>query len=431
MPTTTPSPQLVQPPARGRHTVWLGILWSAAAALFVLDLLSGRDLTLLAYFLLPALVAAIFAPPLQVILLVIVALVSGIVSGWHFGTLFTFYYLTRLGALALTGAFAVWLARAREHLLQTTRHQRDRLRATLDSLLDPHVVLRAVRDASGHITDFLFVEANDAACTYNRLPRAQYVGRRLLDLLPAHTATGLLALYRRVVETGQPLALDDYRYPHDIFEEPRYYDIRAVGLGDELSYTWRDVTDRHRTAEDLAIRARTDELTKLLNRREVFERLEDLRGRSPRTGHHLAVLFVDFDRFKTINDTYGHAAGDEVLRLTADRLRTCLRHADDLGARLGGDELMIVLHGVHGLPDAVAVAEKLRSLAAQPIRFDGTDIPATVSIGVTLVAPGESTIDLIARADQAMYRAKQHGRNQVIPIDEKTSPDPVRSNSPR
>jgi len=415
--TTRPSLQPRRPSARARHAWWLGVLWSAAAALFLLDLVSGQDLTLLAYFLLPAMVAAIFAPPFQVILLVLVALVSGIISGWHFDTLLTFDHLTRLGALTLTGALAVWLARSRGLLLQNARRQRDRLRATLDSLLDPHVVLRAVRDARGQITDFLFVEANDAACAYNHLPRAQYVGRRLLDLLPAHTATCLLALYRRVVDTGQPLALDDYLYPHDLFETPRYYDIRAVSLGDELSYTWRDVTDRHRTAEELAIRARTDELTKLLNRREVFDRLEDLRGQSPRTGQDIAVLFVDFDRFKAINDTYGHAAGDEVLRLTADRLRACLRHADDLGARLGGDELMVVLHGVHGLPDAVAVAEKLRGLAAQPIRSNGTDISATVSIGVTLVDPGESTTALLARADEAMYRAKQHGRDQVIPID--------------
>ncbi|MGA1540828.1 MAG: GGDEF domain-containing protein, partial [Chthoniobacterales bacterium] len=233
-------------------------------------------------------------------------------------------------------------------------------------------------------------------------------------------AVAAVAAVRRVVETGRPLALDSFLYPHDILGESRYFDIRAVPLGDELSYTWRDVTARQQNADDLAQRARTDELTKLLNRREVFDRLRDLHGKTPRTGHGLAVLFVDFDKFKSINDTHGHAAGDEVLRVTADRIRSCLRHDDDLGARVGGDEMMVVLHGVHGLPDAAAVAEKLRALAAQPVRYNGTTIPATVSIGVALAHRGENPEALVARADEAMYRAKQHGRNQVVTINGRT-----------
>jgi diguanylate cyclase (GGDEF)-like protein len=123
------------------------------------------------------------------------------------------------------------------------------------------------------------------------------------------------------------------------------------------------------------------------------------------------------DKFNTVNDTYGHAAGDEVLRVMADRIRRCLRSTDDLGARVGGDELLVVLHGVQDLPNAVAIAEKLRLSAAEPIAIPGDTIRTTVSIGVTLARPGEKTGDLIARADEAMYRAKEHGRNQVIPIE--------------
>ena len=418
-PATAVSPLRRRRPATTRP-VLIAFLWLSEVALLAVDLLVGVDLTLLAYFLLPALVAAVFASPAQVAWLAVAALVSGVVTGWHFGTLLTTPYLVRLGALALIGGLVIALTRDRERQTAATALERDRLRATVDSLLDPHVVLRAVRDDHRHITDFLFVEANEAACRYNRLPRARLLGRRILEILPAHARTGLLDMYRRVIETGRPLALDGFLYPHDILGESRYFDIRAVPLGDELSYTWRDVTARQQNADDLAQRARTDELTKLLNRREVFDRLRDLHGKTPRTGHGLAVLFVDFDKFKSINDTHGHAAGDEVLRVTADRIRSCLRHDDDLGARVGGDEMMVVLHGVHGLPDAAAVAEKLRALAAQPVRYNGTTIPATVSICVALAHRGENPEALVARADEAMYRAKQHGRNQVVTINGRT-----------
>jgi diguanylate cyclase (GGDEF)-like protein len=411
-------------PEKARHgkapavqNALLSALWVAEAALFFTDLRSGHDLSLLAYFILPSLVAAAFATPRQVLALVVAGLASGVASGLHFDILQTVPYLLRLAALALIGASAVVLSAGRARQIAATAAQADLVQAVLDSLLDPHILLRAVRDGHGRIIDFIFAEANEAACAYNRLPREKYIGRRLLELLPAHSASGLFDLYRRAIETGRPLALDDFLYPHEFHEQPRYYDIRAVKVGDALSFTWRDVTDRHEAVEKLQQHARTDELTKLLNRREVFEQLENLRGRTPRTGRHLAVLFVDFDRFKTINDTHGHAAGDEVLRITADRLRSCLRHHDDLGARVGGDEMMIVLHGVHGLPDAAAVAEKLRARAAEPMPVNGCRIAATVSIGVTLAHPGESTAALVARADEAMYRAKQHGRNQVITIN--------------
>ncbi|MEI6623544.1 MAG: PAS domain S-box protein, partial [Actinomycetes bacterium] len=131
--------------------------------------------------------------------------------------------------------------------------ERARLRATVDSLLDPHVVLEAARDKSGVIVDFVYTDANPAACAYNGVAYQDLVGSRLLDLLPGHIASGLLEQYTQVVQTGVPLALDDFAY----VQEPlggvqRFYDVRAARVGDGLSYTWRDVTDRHRAAEAIA-----------------------------------------------------------------------------------------------------------------------------------------------------------------------------------
>ncbi len=169
--------------------------------------------------------------------------------------------------------------------------------------------------------------------------------------------------------------------------------------------------------QQLEHRARTDELTELLNRKEVLSRIETLGTQSRRNGHQLAVLFCDLDHFKDINDIHGHAAGDEVLRVTAERLRSVLRTSDDLAARIGGDELLVVLHGVQDIDNAIGIAEKLRTAAMQSIATPAGPVTATVSIGVTLADPDETPEALVARADSAMYLAKRGGRNRVVPFN--------------
>ena len=119
-----------------------------------------------------------------------------------------------------------------------------KLQAVFDALIDPVVILSAVRDESGTIVDFRYVDANPAACAYNGLSHDALVGTTVLGLLPGHTATGLLDMYIAVVETGAPLVLDDYPYLSEVRGEERLYDIRAVCVDDSLVYTWRDVTER-------------------------------------------------------------------------------------------------------------------------------------------------------------------------------------------
>jgi len=135
---------------------------------------------------------------------------------------------------------------------QDAEADRAALRATADALLDPYVRLDAVRDVSGQIVDFVYVDANPAACAYNGLDYQDLVGSRLLDL-QAGTGAGLLDQYRQVVETGEPLVLDDVVYAQELLDRAeRHYDVRAVRVGDGLSYTWRDITDRHEAAMWLA-----------------------------------------------------------------------------------------------------------------------------------------------------------------------------------
>ena len=157
------------------------------------------------------------------------------------------------------GSFRLTAAKFRDGLLisandttEQVKAERERdadqtaLRATVDSLLHPVGRLAAVRDESGEIFDFLFEEANPAACEYTKKTCEELIGTRLLDLFPDQDGTGLLEMCRHVIETDEPLVLDDFVYPHKLKGgEERHYDIRAAHVaGAVLTYTWRDVTER-------------------------------------------------------------------------------------------------------------------------------------------------------------------------------------------
>ena len=131
-----------------------------------------------------------------------------------------------------------------EELLIQLAKERARLAATLDSLMDPHVIFEAVRDEEGNVVDFTFTDANDAAIAYNRSTRKEMIGARLLDILPGHKSSGVFASYVKALESGEPMVLDDSVYYNEVWGSERHCDVRALKVGDGLSYTWRDVTDR-------------------------------------------------------------------------------------------------------------------------------------------------------------------------------------------
>ena len=163
----------------------------------------------------------------------------------------------------------------------------------------------------------------------------------------------------------------------------------------------------------LAERSKVDDLTGLANRSHLLDQLEQVVGGNRRTTDQHAVLYCDLDHFKEINDTYGHAAGDQVLRGVAERIRASVREGD-IVARLGGDEFIIVLQGIRGSSVAQAVADKVRAAMREPLMIDGSNLACSVSIGVAMVR-AESTPDLVLReADSALYRAKQSGRDRAV-----------------
>ena len=141
----------------------------------------------------------------------------------------------------------------RHRLLAELADSRTRYRAIMQSELEPHITMVAVRDESGTIVDFTYSEANPAALTYLGLTREQFSGTTLREMYPSAAAAHLRSMYAHTVETGEPLIADDYSYPNEMFAgETRWYDLRGARLGDGLSLAWRDVTERHEAADRLA-----------------------------------------------------------------------------------------------------------------------------------------------------------------------------------
>ncbi|HEX8171976.1 MAG TPA: EAL domain-containing protein [Thermoanaerobaculia bacterium] len=188
-----------------------------------------------------------------------------------------------------------------------------------------------------------------------------------------------------------------------------------VLVGDAVSgvvhATVVDISDRKRAEEQIEFHAYHDVLTHLPNRKLFTDRLRHSVSRAKRSGKAVAVMFIDVDHFKTINDTLGHTAGDELLLEMARRLRDCVRD-DDTVARLGGDEFTIILSELRQPEDAVHVAQKILQAVQEPLTIGGMPIVVTASIGIALYpVDGADPESLLRNADSAMYRAKEAGRN--------------------
>lgn len=180
--------------------------------------------------------------------------------------------------------------------------------------------------------------------------------------------------------------------------------------------SFRVIDERIAIERELEHRVRHDQLTGLLNGSEALRRIDAIFADKRSGAGHNAVLFCDVDKFKNINDSLGHAAGDEALRITAARMADAIR-ADDLAARMGGDEFMVVLRSVKDLTAAVLIAEKIRLSVRREMKLGDATVTLSLSIGVTLVSTGESIEGVTRRADEGMYAAKRDGRDQVVAIE--------------
>jgi diguanylate cyclase (GGDEF)-like protein len=171
---------------------------------------------------------------------------------------------------------------------------------------------------------------------------------------------------------------------------------------------YRDIAERRRAEEKLRVVSTHDSLTALPNRTLLHERLSHALAKAQRHGRQLAVLFIDLDRFKNVNDTLGHDAGDRLLQVTAQRLYDCLRETDTM-ARQGGDEFVVLMDELTDHEPITRVSQRILDAVAQPLVIDGQELHITASIGISVYPEDGRT--LLRNADIAMYRAKEKGRN--------------------
>jgi diguanylate cyclase (GGDEF)-like protein/PAS domain S-box-containing protein len=185
----------------------------------------------------------------------------------------------------------------------------------------------------------------------------------------------------------------------------------ASGRALRMIGTNLDITERRRSEEAVQSTAHSDALTGLANRRGLGDRLRLALARNRRSGLESAVLFLDIDRFKEVNDALGHAAGDALLVEFAARLRGSVR-ASDTVARFGGDEFVVLLEDVRERPNALRIAEKILEDARRPLTLEGRELAVTTSIGVAYSDATSTEDELLKRADSALYQAKAGGRDR-------------------
>jgi diguanylate cyclase (GGDEF)-like protein len=189
------------------------------------------------------------------------------------------------------------------------------------------------------------------------------------------------------------------------------YLVKGQGGAEFLARSILYAIERKRAQERLTYLAQYDQLTGLVNRTLFRDRLIHAMARSKRKDQPLAVMLLDLDRFKAVNDRLGHDVGDQLLVLTAERLKSCVREVDTV-ARMGGDEFTAILEGVSGESDVAVVAKRIVDALATPFEVTSHQISIGVSIGITLYPDDDQNIDgLLKHADAAMYRTKQRSGN--------------------
>ena len=253
------------------------------------------------------------------------------------------------------------------------------------------------------------------------------VGSHIGDVLPPEIAARLLDKAHAVLAT-QHIGSVDYTLTHE--DSTRHFEARLVATGaDEVLGLVRDISERKRTEEQIRRLAYCDSLTGIPNRQAFLETLERELLRSKEHDKKFAVLFMDLDAFKRINDTLGHDVGDHLLKVVSERLRETIRPSDlvlraehefeaSFGgsnlARLGGDEFTILIPDLERVEDALNVAHRVKEAMRRPFMIEAHEIFVTASIGISLYPEdGEDCNSLLKYADTAMYHAKNCGKNNA------------------
>jgi Amt family ammonium transporter len=249
----------------------------------------------------------------------------------------------------------------------------------------------------------------------------EVIGRNLQEMIVPQTLLHEITRVRKAVDQLGSASLETMRLKKDGGLLNVALEARALVVNGEQKgyvFAFRDISDRKRTEAKLQHDALHDALTGLPNRALFLDRLSQaFTQRLRRSDQNCGVLFMDLDRFKEVNDTLGHAAGDELLIAVAERLRGALR-PQDTAARLGGDEFALLLENLHSVADMEIVATRVLEAMGREFEVSGHTIHAGASIGVAIAGPGHVVPELLIRdADFAMYRAKQDGGGRIDIFD--------------
>ena len=267
----------------------------------------------------------------------------------------------------------------------------------------------------------------DGGVTYANLRSAEIGGRDVEDLLgwdwieAVHPDDRLSLL--AFIDVNRPRRqryATSFRVQHPDGEVRRVRMSAAPkgpGGKDGWVTTIEDITEEVHAQEELAHQAFYDTLTSLPNRYLFLDRLNQELARHRREGSQIAVLFLDLDRFKIVNDSLGHEAGDSVLKEMGARLLRAVR-AGETAARFGGDEFIFIVRDVHKIEDAETAAKRLLTLIETPFRWEGKDLTVTGSIGIVMPRSGADAGMILRDADTAMYHAKEAGRNTYALFDQ-------------
>lgn len=281
-----------------------------------------------------------------------------------------------------------------------------------------HRLLESIPDAvvvTGPDGEIVF--ANRAAEAMTGYRRKELTGRKVEVLIPARQRGPHVRDRRRFYRRGAPRMMGHGQGDFRLRRKDGSLVEVEISLGPAAEDTVaviRDVTERRRMEEALAHRALHDPLTNLPNRSLFFDRLHQAIGSARRQGTQLAVVMLDLDGFKAVNDAYGHAAGDDVLKTVAVRLSAGMRESDT-AARIGGDEFAWILPRVASRRAVDRMIRTRLGAAREEISVDGDAVDLGVSAGVALYPEdGRDADSLIRHADAAMYTAKRHGRSMVF-----------------
>ena len=301
---------------------------------------------------------------------------------------------------------------ARMKAQQEVQAARNRLQAILEAIPDPLFEITA----EGR---YVYVSSNDPQLLA-QVPE-RLLGRSVDEVLEPPAAA---VVHAAMLEARALGASVGQQYCLHLADGLHWFELSVArkpslaGESERFVMLAHDVTGRKRAEEEIERLAFHDVLTGLPNRRLLLDRLAMAITSTVRAGKHGALLFIDLDNFKDLNDTLGHDRGDELLQMVAQRLQSALRGVDTV-ARLGGDEFVLMLEGLHAdqaiaATEAETIARKILGLLNQPYVLAGREHSSSPSIGVALFGHADDTVDeLLKRADLAMYRAKIEGRNTL------------------